>query len=203
MPYFRDNTWDSNIWNDIVNNNEYSINDPWPFNLIDIGGHIGSFTFKMLSKHNTKKAIVIEPNIDNYRLLIKNLEEYISAESVIALNLGIGPTDKKININHSLGINTGGAYYSVSEDGVDTISLDGLIELIDNDSPILLKIDCEGCEYEALGSCKQLEKINCIVGEFHVTNTHSIDNIKNYLVNYHLSFHYRSDNLGLFGAHKK
>ena len=76
MPYFRDNTWDSNIWNDIVNNNEYGVNDPWPFNLIDIGGHIGSFTFKMLSKHNTKKAIVIEPNIDNYRLLIKYVQMY-------------------------------------------------------------------------------------------------------------------------------
>lgn len=91
MAHFRDNTWDANIWNDIVNNNEYGVRDPWPYNVIDIGGHIGSFSFKMLSQHNAQKVVVVEPNIENYNLLIKNLEEYLIQDKVIALNLGIGP----------------------------------------------------------------------------------------------------------------
>ena len=206
MPYFRDNTWDANIWNDIVHNNEYGVNGPWPHNIIDIGGHIGSFTFKMLNKHNTKKAVVIEPNIDNYNLLNKNLEIYISNNTVVALNAGIGPPNSKINIsNKNLGINTGGSFYSISNDGIDTVSLDSLISLVDDGSPILLKIDCEGCEYEALASCTQLDKINCIVGEFHNTPNHNIHEIEQYLQDHHyfFSYHYRSSHLGLFGAHKK
>lgn len=203
MSHFRPNTWDANIWNDIVNNNEYGVHDPWPHNVIDIGGHIGSFSFKMLSKHDTQKVVVVEPNPDNFDLLTKNLEPYILQNKVVALNKGIGPPNSKINIpNSDLGVNTGGSFYSVSDSGIDTVSLDDLINLIDNDSPILLKLDCEGCEYEALASCTKLERINCIVGEFHTTNTHNIEHIKSSLKNYNFNYHNRSSHLGLFGAHK-
>lgn len=203
MPHFRNNTWDSNIWNDIVNNNEYGIHDKWPHNVIDIGGHIGSFTSKMLSKHDTKKAIVLEPNPDNYNLLTKNLEEYITQNKVIALHKGIGPSGSKINIpNSDLGPNTGGSFYAASDSGIDTIGLDDLIDMLDNNDPILLKLDCEGCEYEALASCTKLERINCIVGEFHVTSTNNEKTIKSILTNYNFDYHYRSSHLGLFGAHK-
>lgn len=202
MTNFRKNTWDEIIWNDIVVHNEYSIHDPWPHNVIDIGAHIGSFSFKMLSLHGAKKVVSIEPNPDNYNLLIKNLEEFINQDKVIALNKGIGPPNSKINIPNELGTNTGGSFYSVSEHGIETISLDDLIDLVDDGSPILLKLDCEGCEYEALSSCSKLSKINCIVGEFHITPTHNVDNIKEILKDYNFGYHNRSDHLGLFGAHK-
>lgn len=203
MAHFRDNTWDANIWNDIVNNNEYSVHGPWPYNLIDIGGHIGSFSFKMLSQHNTQKVVVVEPNIENYNLLIKNLEEYLVQDKVIALNLGIGPPNSKINIsNPNLGVNTGGSFYEPSDSGVATTSLDDLISLIDNDLPILLKLDCEGCEYEALASCTKLDRINCVVGEFHNTEINNVLTVKDILSDYSFDYHYRSDNLGLFGAHR-
>lgn len=205
MPHFRENTWDSNIWNDVVIHNEYGVHDDWPHNLIDIGGHIGSFSFKMFSQHNTKKGIVIEPNIDNYNLLIKNLKTFIDSNQVIALNKGIGPPNSKINIPNIIGENTGGSFYALSDSGVDTVSLDDLIDMIDNDSPILLKLDCEGCEYETLACCTKLDRINCIVGEFHNTSTHNVDFLKHILEEHKYSFgyHYRSSNLGLFGAHKK
>lgn len=204
MPQFRDNTWDSNIWNSIVHGNEYGIVQPWPHNVIDIGGHIGSFSFKMLSQHGTKKVVILEPNIDNYNLLINNLQEFILQNKVIAFNRGIGPPNSKISINNSnLGVNTGGSFYAPSDSGVDSISLDDLIDVVDDGSPILLKIDCEGCEYEALVSCTKLNKINCIVGEFHNTPTKNVRDIRNMLSDYHFSYHNTSSHLGLFGAHKK
>lgn len=203
MPYVRDHTWDINIWNDIVLNNEYAIHDPWPYNVIDIGGHIGSFSYKMLTQHNTNKIIVIEPNIDNYNLLIKNLEPFITDNRVIALNKGIGPSGTKISISGTLGVNTGGSFYTPSNEGIDTLLLDDIINMIDNNLPILLKLDCEGCEYEALASCTQLERINCIVGEFHIIdNHHNVEIIQKILKNYVFDYHFRSDHLGLFGAHK-
>jgi FkbM family methyltransferase len=202
MTYFRNNTWDEIIWNDIVYNNEYGIHDKWPSNLIDIGGHIGSFSFKMLTQHQTKRVVIVEPNIDNYNLLVQNLEEFIQQDKVIAINKGIGPPNSKLNISNALGENTGGSFYSTSSEGVETVNLDSLIDIIDDGSPILLKIDCESCEYEALSSCTKLSKINCIVGEFHITPKFGIDNIKEILQDYNFSYHFRSDYLGLFGAHR-
>lgn len=202
MVHFRNNTWDQNIWNDIVYNNEYGINGEWPHNLIDIGGHIGSFSFKMLTHNHTKKVIIVEPNKDNYDILVQNLQDFIKQNKVIAINKGIGPPNSKLNIPTPLGENTGGSFYSVSPEGVDTINLDSLIDIIDDGSPILLKIDCEGCEYEALSQCTKLSKINCIVGEFHITPQYGIENIKTILQDYNFSYHFRSDHLGLFGAHR-
>ena len=202
MAYFRDSTWDNIIWNDIVINNEYSIHGQWLDNVIDIGGHIGSFSYKMLSQHHSKKVVILEPNIDNYNLAIKNLQEFIKQDKVIAINKGIGPLNSKINISGCLGENTGGFFYSPSSEGIDTVSLDSLIDIVDDNSPILLKIDCEGCEYEALSQCSKLSKINCIVGEFHVTSIFGIANLRTILKDYVFDYHFTSDHLGLFGAHR-
>jgi FkbM family methyltransferase len=205
MPHFRPNTWDENIWNDIVNKNEYGVHDQWPHNLIDIGGHIGSFSYKMLSKHNTKKVVIVEPNTENYNLLKINLAEFIRENKVITLNRGIGRPETKLDMSdETLGTNTGGCPYFESKSGrIDSISLDSIIDMIDDGDSILLKIDCEGCEYEALSSCTKLSKINCIVGEFHdIDEVRNIGLIRDILKEYNFSYHYKSHHLGLFGAHK-
>lgn len=205
--YFRPNTWDSNIWHSIVDNNEYGIRDNWPFYFIDIGGHIGSFSYFMMTKKGATKGIVIEPDSDNYNVLTHNLKPYIENNALIALNAGIGLPDHKLCMHQSAGANTGGIYYIPSNDGnISTIQLDDIINLIaeKDHQPILLKLDCEGCEYEALESCSQLHKISCIVGEFHVRNTRNELTLKTLLEsqNFAFAYHHTGPDIGLFGAHK-
>jgi FkbM family methyltransferase len=203
--FFRPNTWDANIWNSIVNSNEYGIVDDWSSYVIDIGGHIGSFSYFITTQKKAKKVITIEPDPDNFRVLQHNLDSLINEDRVYALNAGIGPKDTNLSLFAHVHENTGGVSYVPSENGaVPTVSLDDLIRMVPENEAILLKLDCEGCEYEALGTCSQLHRINAIVGEFHHRGDNNQLTIKNILENnnFTFSYHHTSSYIGLFGAHR-
>lgn len=206
MPSFRENTWDANIWNSIVENNEYSIHNPWPHNVIDIGGHIGSFSYFITTKKHAKKVIILEPDPNNFALLQQNLKEQIDSGTVVALNAGIGSPNSSLSLFAPIADNTGGIAYVESSNGnIRTFTLDNLIDLLD-DSPILLKLDCEGCEYTALEQCSKLDRIHAIVGEFHVRGNHNNEYLKNILTskNFIFNSHFTgSPYIGLFGAHQQ
>lgn len=204
MPTFRPNTWDENIWNSIVTGNEYSIHNNWPHNVIDIGGHIGSFSFFMLQHRGCKRSIVLEPDPGNFKLLQNNLKEFIDNNQATAINAGIGKPDHKLKLFQHVPDNTGGiAYVPSSEGQIDTVTLDSLIDMLD-DSPILLKLDCEGCEYEAIRSCTKLHRINAIVGEFHVRLNQTEQTLRKILTSqgFLFNYHHTSNHIGLFGAHQ-
>ena len=206
MISFRPNTWDANIWNSIVEHNEYGIINDWPHNVIDIGGHIGSFSYFITTKKGAKKSIVIEPDPSNFKLLQTNLQPQIEQGKVIAFNVGIGSPNTALSLVQHIADNTGGISYTESSNGnIPTTTLDNLINLLDN-SPILLKLDCEGCEYTALSQCSQLHRINAIVGEFHVRPDKNVSFLQDILSsqNFEFNYHYTgSEYIGLFGAHQK
>lgn len=202
---FRPNTWDANIWNSIVNSNEYGIVNDWRGYVIDIGGHIGSFSYFMTTHKKTKKSIVIEPDPDNFRVLQHNLSSLINENKVYALNAGIGPKNTNLSLFARVDQNTGGISYVPSNVGlVPTIHLDDLIKMVPENEGILLKLDCEGCEYEALSTCTLLKRVNAIVGEFHHRGENNQFTIKKLLEdqNFIFSYHNTSSNIGLFGAHQ-
>lgn len=202
---FRANTWDANIWNSIVHGNEYGIINNWNDYVIDIGGHIGSFSYFMTTHKNTKKSIVIEPDPDNFRVLQHNLGSLINENKVYALNAGIGPKNTNLSLFAHVHQNTGGISYVPSNVGIiPTVSLDDLILMVPENENILLKLDCEGCEYEALMTCTKLHRINAIIGEFHHRNDNNQFTIKQLLENnnFIFSYHNTSSHIGLFGAHQ-
>ena len=204
MPTFRPNTWDANIWNSIVEHNEYGIINNWPHNIIDIGGHIGSFTYFMLQYKQSYMAITLEPDFNNFSILQNNLKSFIDDGRVITINGGIGPVNSHLALRNETTDNTGGLCYSASAQGnISSFTLDSIIDMLD-DSPILLKLDCEGCEYEALSSCTKLFRINAIVGEFHENKEYNYRILKTTLENHNFVFshHHTSEYLGLFGAHQ-
>lgn len=206
MVSFRLNTWDQHIWEDTMNN-VYGINSSWPHSIIDIGAHIGSFTYFMMSHRQTKRAIAIEPDYSNYLLLQNNLSNYISNGSVTALYAGIGPANTTLAAHRYVPENTGGMFYIPSENGtIPCVSLDSLIDMIPDDDLILLKLDCEGCEYEAVFSCTKIKRIRCIVGEFHFRYSFNHNSLKNSLESNGFKFGYHfttsSQDIGLFGAHQ-
>lgn len=206
-PTFRNNTWDRDIWECIVNKNEYSIIDDWHGTVIDIGGHIGSFSYFMLVHKKAHKIIAIEPDPTNFSLLQHNLQPFINNNQAIVIHAGIGNPGSKLCIEQPLEnmANTGGVSYKISENGtIDSISLDSLIQMAGNE-PILLKLDCEGCEYEALASCDNLHRISAIVGEYHVRGDNSYSFLQNILQsnNFEFNHHPTYTDLGLFAAHQK
>lgn len=204
MPFFRPNTWDDKIWDSIVTHNRYNIKDNWPHNIIDIGGHIGAFTHFMLNHKGSYKSVILEPDLDNFRMLKSNLQDLIDDYRVLPVHGGIGHPDSKLKGSNPDLENTGGIHYVPCENGnVNSYSLDSIIDMLD-DSPILLKIHCEGCEYEALKSCSKLFRINAIVGEFHTTYGNNENSLRNILEKHNFAFShsYSSQFIGFFGAHQ-
>jgi FkbM family methyltransferase len=160
----------------------------------------------MATHKHAKKSIVIEPDPDNFTVLQHNLSSLIQENKVYAINAGIGPRNTNLSLFAHIADNTGGiSYVSCDEGTIATICLDDLIQMVPDNEGILLKLDCEGCEYEALYKCSLLSRISCIVGEFHNRGDNNQFTIKQLLENHNFNFAYHntSSHIGLFGAHQK
>jgi len=180
MITIRENTWDNIVYAEVVNRNDYKLQESLDnYIIIDIGAHIGCFTYACIQR-NAKFIYAYEPMIDNYNLACKNLKEY---SNVQLNNLAVWRSDLKempelnmVIFGENNKLNTGSHNVIQSETrgnknyNVQTIALDKIIEEIENKYPenkILLKLDCEGSEYPILLTSNKLDKVDIIVGEYH------------------------------------
>lgn len=142
-------------------------------NVIDIGGHIGSFSIHLARQAKiTGKIYALEPLKSNFDLIRKNIELNGFAEKIIPINAAasfrVGTSILKISSE-----NTGGNHLSTSRSGNDeevkTLDIAKLFDSIEG--PIdLIKIDCEGWEFPIFKRLKtRLHKVKAIVGESHRT----------------------------------
>lgn len=199
---FRAGTWDRDIWNSVYKNNEYGIKRRWGGSVIDVGAHTGAFTKFMLDK-GAKKVWAIEADPANFEVLSKNMAPYIASGRVVLINKALGPAGEKFGPLNNPGENTGGTAYGPVEGGtIDTMSLDDIID--DIPGPILMKIDCEGCEYFAITEMEKLHRINAIVGEYHHRDGMTELTLRDHLVSRGFQFSHtvKIPTLGLFGAHQ-
>jgi FkbM family methyltransferase len=134
--------------------------------IIDIGAHIGAFTCLAASKG--ANVYSFEPVEDNYILLEENLKQNSLVSHTVKKAIFSYTGDLHLNINKE---NSGG--HSIFETGsknqeisVQTTTLSDFMKQEKIEHIDLLKIDCEGSEYEILPTLP-LEKIDKIMMEFH------------------------------------
>ena len=208
--HYRPGSWDPAIWHSVVSANEYGFSDshdsriPWRGDVIDVGGHIGAFTHLALTKLNARRVFVVEPDPDNFVMLRKNLADHIADGRVVAINGGIGEVGKTLQLHNNPGTNTGCAEYAENPSGtINVVSLQQLIA--DANAPVLLKLDCEGCEYVALLSDVNLGPVQEIIGEFHENDTRNVSDLQAALEHrgYRFSYTRTTDNQGLFSASRE
>lgn len=161
---FRHGTFDASIFNHVYEQNEYEIASLKGKRVLDIGGHIGSFALKAISR-NVDHVVSFEPNQENYDLLFQNLMGFESSETH---RLAITRSDKPVEVRFEAcdnPVNSGGGC-SVTGLGevVPSMSLDDAIDKWDAN---VIKIDAEGAEFPALYTCTKLDQIETIFGEFH------------------------------------
>lgn len=124
--------------------------------VVDIGANIGD-TAIYFALNGAKKVISLEPFSGTFTYLVLNIKDNSLADIVIPLNAGYGKGEEII-VNPNLK-DTIGLLLQSSKNGVKikTYSLKSLIEKLDEDA--LLKMDCEGCEYNLLyEDCETLRK---------------------------------------------
>ena len=190
---FRPNTYDQSIWEDNTIRNAYRLPETLPEGaiVIDVGCHIGSFSYEA-AKRGAKKVFSFEPAISNYVTAKHNLKEYIDSGVVELFNLAVwGKDDEELIIKSGQEINTGG--YSVFDNWceakkalnvVKTVSLDTIIrDYARSESIYLLKLDCEGSEYQTIYESKKFDQfIKKIIGETHDGEFGNSEDLFHYLI---------------------
>jgi FkbM family methyltransferase len=150
-----------------------SVQDGWV--VVDIGGGIGDYAIHAAYGNPGATIYAFEPFPSSYQLLIQNLT-LNAIDNVIAFQKAIWQRDGQITLDLSSGepLQISSQENPVTENGtevirVNAISLETLFK-IENLSHIdLLKMDCEGAEYEILmkTSAETIKKIKRIIMEYH------------------------------------
>ena len=185
-----------------LNNNEYDFNIDFKEGdiVIDIGANVGMVSILLAKKFPFLKIYSFEPLKENYDNFIKNIElnnipkEVITAEnkavtkdgrlitmSINSANKGGSSTTDVISINSIM---------TKENSQVESITLEEIFNKYNINKLKLLKIDCEGSEYEILynADTNLLKNIENLRGEFNenknLTDEYDIDKLCEYVSKY-------------------
>jgi len=134
--------------------------------VIDIGANIGDSPI-YFALNNAKKVIALEPYPHSYNMALKNIKKNNMEDKIILLNAGYGK-DGTIKIKPDFE-NTTGSDLKSFNDGIDikVLSLKTILNDYNIDNAVL-KMDCEGCEYNIINEDNNiLKKFKRIQIEYH------------------------------------
>nr|AIF20296.1 FkbM family methyltransferase [uncultured marine thaumarchaeote KM3_89_C12] len=162
----------TNVW--MIN--EYDIED-FKINtnetVIDIGAHIGLFSLLVSQLCKTGKILSFEPVHENFDLLISNLK-LNHVKNVLPFNMAVSKNSGRLDLFLNNDQSAHSIFSKSSESiSVESTSLQKIFEENKISSCKLLKLDCEGAEYEIIDSLpsKYLDKIQNMVIEYHLADT--------------------------------
>jgi FkbM family methyltransferase len=170
--YLRNKTYDTNIFYQIfIQEDLFLHNEEDVSIIIDCGANIGLASLYFQREFCNARIIAIEPENENYNLLLKNTENY---SNVSTLRIGVFDEDCELSI---IDIGEGEASYRLARKPtkgkvIQTIpcrSIDSLMEQFSIDKIDILKMDIEGSEKECLLSPKieWLQKTKYLLMEIH------------------------------------
>ena len=135
--------------------------------VIDIGASIGDTAIYFALK-GAKKVIALEPFLSNYELAKKNTIENKLDSKIHLLLAGCSNKNEKIIISETEVASQSDISKSKQGNEISLMSLEEILNQFNVDSAIL-KMDCEGCEYDSiLDSPKEvLQKFDFIFIEYH------------------------------------
>ncbi len=140
--------------------------------VIDVGSHVGIFSVYVSQFCRNGQILSFEPVNHNFKLLQENVELNKLA-NVKAFNVAVAGKKDRIKIYH----NDDQAAYTIYGNGQNYTETDAvpLKEILDSnhiEKCDLLKLDCEGAEYEILASLpdEYFRRINRICMEYHPIN---------------------------------
>ena len=143
--------------------------------VIDVGAHIGSFASYM-AFHGAKKVFAFEPNGEAHACLLDNIETNNLGNTIIPFRLAVtGRANETVRIpvaaspqNRILSatVENGGEQ---KYESVKTISLNDIVVRESLACIDLLKLDCEGSEYDIIAATDKatFANIRNVVVEYH------------------------------------
>jgi hypothetical protein len=120
--------------------------------VVDVGASIGDSSLYFAFR-GAKKVIAIESDNIRFQYLEENVKSSIYANTIKLLKVGLSAD----------------CVLSSELDSKQLISLKLISQMFDNNEKAVMKIDCEGCEYDAILNAEEntLSRFSHIVGEYH------------------------------------
>ena len=137
--------------------------------IIDVGGHIGLFMLFCEQFCHKGKIYCFEPASDNYKIFLDNTK-LNNFKNVFPFNIAVSKQDGKIPLylnddtsGHSIFLKNSNSIQ------VDSITLQKIFDLNNIEKCNLLKLDCEGSEYEIIDSLPEsyFSMIDKMIIEYH------------------------------------
>lgn len=139
--------------------------------VVDVGANIGTFTLK--AARAARAVYAVEPDDENFDLLTENVRRNRLPGQIIPIHAALAAHSGTITLHKSCqgGYHTIVANRAVNHptEEVPAVSLSDLFEEFRIERCDLLKLDCEGAEYEALYALPNTcwRKIGRVVMEYH------------------------------------
>ena len=134
--------------------------------VIDIGAHVGVISIFMAKKYPDARVLAFEPIEANYSRLVENIARN-KVENVEAHKLAITKDGRAVKMAVEMNVNSGGGHLNDKGEPAGSITLSDVFKGFDGRCK-LLKIDCEGAEYEIFeNSLHLLDRVDYLVIELH------------------------------------
>lgn len=140
--------------------------------VLDIGAHVGVVSIYLAKRHPGITVYAFEPVPDNYRHLLRNIQAN-GVENVVPVPQAVTADGRELGLVYVSGVNSGGASICARRGrhiAVASTTLQNIFSVYGIRQCRLLKIDCEGCEYEIFERADPeiLSRIEYVRGEVHV-----------------------------------
>lgn len=159
--------------NEIFNNDDYKIKNLKNNSVvIDIGANIGVFSVYIANKIKTPSVFSFEPSRKTFNQLIDNVRLNRFEKTIVPINCAVGGKRGTTKL-YDAGISGVKSIYQTRNERkfepVRIITLEDIFVTNNIRKCDLLKIDCEGAEYEILSNCPNsiYKRISNIAMEFH------------------------------------
>ncbi len=139
--------------------------------VVDVGAYIGD-TLALFASWGARKILAFEPHPELYQLAQKNIALNHLEDRVVLRNEGVSSQDGELNIKEDseAGASAGFGLYQSDRGRTVPIQLVSMKKILEELGRVdVLKMDCEGSEFEILEglSIGELKKIKVIGLEFH------------------------------------
>jgi FkbM family methyltransferase len=138
--------------------------------ILDIGAHVGIVSIYLAKKYPGIRVYAFEPHPDNYKRLVRNIEANGLYDAIVPINGAVTSDGRDVAMPPLMGNSGGSNIYNHSGTQVSSYTLKEFLYRLNLQGKVkLLKMDCEGAEYEILeGNPDLLKGVEYFVGEFHV-----------------------------------
>lgn len=170
--YLRAGTSDELVLEDVIFRQAYHADLPFaPRVILDAGANIGLSSIDFANRYPSARILALEPEPDNYALLVRNTRHY---PSITAVHAALWNHDGEISVSSpDLKNETSGNWAFVTHEHhqkgvrVRAVSMASLLEEFGVRTVDLVKMDIEGAEIEVFQAANWVHRIRALAIELH------------------------------------